>query len=90
MSALSERDLRFALLVDILSSGRRRGTRRRVFRSHSEPEYAMDSQERPVVTEANKERVRAGATGFGMRYVVIASVALVIVLFIGVALFVKH
>ncbi len=90
MSALSERDLRFALLVDILSSGRRRGTGGRRIRSSSNPEYAMDSNERPLVTEANKEKVRAGATGFGMRYVVMGGMALVIVLFLAVALFAGH
>jgi hypothetical protein len=45
--------------------------------------------ERPVVTEANKVRVRGGSTGHHVRYVLIASCALVIVLFIAVALFVK-
>jgi hypothetical protein len=90
MRALSERDLRFALLVDILSFGRRRGTGRRRIRRSRHPEYAMDSNERPIVTEANKERVRAGVTGYGVRYVLICSVALVIVLFIAVALFARH
>ena len=90
MRALPERDLRFALLVDILSSGRRRRPGRRPIRSSFKPEYAMDPNERPIVTEANKERVRAGATGFGVRYVLISSLALVIVLFIAVALFGGH
>jgi len=48
-----------------------------------------DPRERPVVTEANKEGVRAGHTGDGLRYVLIASCALVVLGFIGVALFVK-
>jgi Flp pilus assembly protein TadB len=41
-----------------------------------------DSSERPVVTEANKDRVRAGVTGHNVRYVVIFSCAIVIVAFI--------
>jgi hypothetical protein len=45
--------------------------------------------ERPVVTETNKEAVRAGSTGHHLRYVLIASCALVIIAFIAVALFVK-
>ena len=45
--------------------------------------------ERPVVTEANKEAVRAGHTGDGLRYVLIGSCALVVLGFIAVALFVK-
>ncbi len=45
--------------------------------------------ERPVVTEANKEAVRAGHTGDHLRYVLIASCALVIIAFIVVALLVK-
>jgi hypothetical protein len=48
-----------------------------------------DPRERPVVTEANKEAVRAGHTGDGLRYVLIVSCALVVLGFIGVALFVK-
>jgi hypothetical protein len=90
MRALSERDLRFALLVDILSSGRRRRTGRRRIHSSFRREYAMDANERPIVTEANKEKVRAGATGFGMRYVLLGGMGLVIVLFIAVALFARN
>jgi len=43
--------------------------------------------ERPVVT--NEEAVRSGSTGHHLRYVLIASCALVIIAFIAVALFVK-
>jgi cellobiose-specific phosphotransferase system component IIC len=50
----------------------------------------MDANERPIVTEANKEKVRAGATGFGMRYVLLGGMGLVIVLFIAVALFARN
>ena len=49
----------------------------------------MDPHERPVVTEDNKVAVRGGSTGNNVRYVLIASTALVIVAFIAVALFVK-
>jgi hypothetical protein len=49
----------------------------------------MDPHERPVVTEDNKVALRAGSTGNHVRYVVIASTALVIVAFIAVALFIK-
>jgi hypothetical protein len=45
--------------------------------------------ERPIVTEANKEAVRAGHTGDHLRYVLIASCALVVIGFVLVALFVK-
>jgi hypothetical protein len=50
---------------------------------------AFDEHERPVVTEANKTAVRAGSTGHNVRYVLIASCALVIIAFIAIALFVK-
>jgi hypothetical protein len=49
----------------------------------------MDPHERPVVTDANKVAMRAGSTGNHVRYVLIASTALVIVAFIAIALFVK-
>ena len=47
------------------------------------------AQERPVVTEANKEDVRAGHTGDHVRYILIASCAPVIIAFIVIALFVR-
>jgi hypothetical protein len=43
------------------------------------------SNERPIVTESNKDRIRQGVTGHNVRYVVIVSVALVIVAFIIIA-----
>ena len=49
----------------------------------------MTPHERPVVTEANEEAVRAGSTGHHVRYVLIASCALVIIAFILIALLVK-
>jgi Flp pilus assembly protein TadB len=50
---------------------------------------SMDAHERPVVTEENKVAVRAGSTGHNVRYVLIASCALVIAAFIIIALFVR-
>jgi hypothetical protein len=52
-------------------------------------ECPMDPHERPVVTDDNKVAIRAGSTGNHVRYVLIASTALVIVCFIAIALFVK-
>jgi hypothetical protein len=52
-------------------------------------ERSMNPHERPVVTEANKVAVRAGSTGYHVRYVLIASCALVIMAFILIALLVK-
>jgi hypothetical protein len=51
--------------------------------------HPMDPHERPVVTDDNKVAIRAGSTGNHVRYVLIASTALVIVCFIAIALFVK-
>jgi Flp pilus assembly protein TadB len=48
-----------------------------------------DPHERPVVTETNKEAVRAGHTGDHVRYILIASCALVIIAFIAIALLVR-
>jgi hypothetical protein len=50
---------------------------------------SMNAHERPVVTEANKEAVRAGSTGHHVRYVLIISCALVVIGFIAIALFIK-
>ena len=52
-------------------------------------ERSTNEHERPVVTEANKTAVRAGSTGHNVRYVLIASCALVIIAFIAIALAVK-
>jgi hypothetical protein len=43
--------------------------------------------ERPIVTKANEERVRSGETGHHVRYILLASLALVIVLFLLIAAF---
>jgi len=48
----------------------------------------MDN-ERPVVTEANKNRVRAGVTGHNVRYVLLAGCALVVVAYIIIYFVVK-
>lgn len=47
----------------------------------------MDPHERPVVTDDNKVAIRAGFTGNHVRYVLLASTALVIICFIAIALF---
>jgi hypothetical protein len=52
-------------------------------------EAPMDGEERPIVTEANKDRIRAGVTGHNVRYVLFGSVALVVVAFAAVALFMR-
>ena len=49
----------------------------------------MNEQERPVVTRANQARVRAGATGHNVRYVLIISIAIVVVAFIAIYLFMR-
>jgi hypothetical protein len=85
MPAFSERDRRFALLVSMMSPGRRRGGRRM-----SIPEASMEPDEQPVVSEANKERLRAGVTGHNVRYVLIVSVALVIFLFVVIDLVMRQ
>ena len=48
------------------------------------------AHEQPIVTETNKERVRAGVTGQNVRTVLIVSVALVIVAFIAVAMLMRR
>jgi hypothetical protein len=48
-----------------------------------------EMHQRPVVTEAREEAVRAGSTGHHVRYVLIVSCALVVIAFIAVALFIK-
>jgi hypothetical protein len=53
------------------------------------PPIVTDPHEQPIVTETNKEAVRAGHTGDGLRYVLIASCALVVIGFVLVALFSK-
>jgi hypothetical protein len=49
----------------------------------------MDPHERPVVTDDNKVAVRAGSTGHNVRYVLIAGVALAILAWILVEVFVR-
>ncbi len=46
----------------------------------------MDPHEQPVVTESNTTRVRAGVTGHHVRTVLIVSLALVVVLFVAIAI----
>jgi hypothetical protein len=49
----------------------------------------MNGEERPVVTEVNKDRIRAGVTGHNVRYVLFGSLALVVVAFAAIALFMR-
>ncbi len=99
---ISERDRRFALLVLMMSSMRARGETVNTGFSRSargnqgiarwrrlmpaRREKVMDPNEQPIVTGDNKERVRAGVTGHNVRYVLFASLALVVVLFVAVEL----
>jgi hypothetical protein len=86
--AVSERNRRFALLVSLMTSEARRSRRSR--RNSLKPEAAMNSEEQPVVTEANTDRVRAGVTGHNVRYVLFGGIALVVVLFVLVAVVMRH
>jgi len=79
---LSERERRFAFLVAMMSPADRRGRRRPLLRR----ETIMDSREQ-LVTKANKEGVRAGVTGHNARYVLLASIGLVVLVFIVLAAF---
>jgi hypothetical protein len=48
-----------------------------------------ETREAPIVNISNQDEVRAGETGHHVRYVLIFSCALVIVLFVAVAVFVR-
>jgi hypothetical protein len=48
----------------------------------------MDN-ERPIVTESNKDRIRAGVTGHNVRYVVIVGCALAVIAFVIIYVAVK-
>ncbi len=50
---------------------------------------SQNQMERPVVTEENKTRIRAGITGQGVRAVLFSSLAIVIVAFIAIAIWVR-
>jgi hypothetical protein len=88
-SAAVERERRFVLLVALLARGGR-GSRSKRGRAAQGPgrERHMDD-ERPVVTEANKDRVRAGVTGHNVRYVLLAGCALVVVAYLFIYFIVK-
>ncbi len=77
MHPMTERDRRFALLVFLMAPGRL---------ARSPTEAIMNPEEQPVVTERSSVRVRAGVTGHNVRYVLLASLALAIVLVGAVAL----
>jgi hypothetical protein len=68
----------------------RRGSRRlSAANASTQARERIMSDERPVVTEDNEDRVRQGVTGHNVRYVVIVSVALAIVVFIMIAALVR-
>ena len=52
-------------------------------------EILEETYEAPIVNKSNQDEVRAGETGHHVRYVLIFSCALVIVLFVAVAVFVR-
>ena len=52
-------------------------------------ERSMDAHQRPIVTEENKVDVRAGSTGHHVRYILIGSVALAILAWILVEVFIR-
>ena len=79
---LSERERRFAFVLVVMSLADRRGRRRPLSRR----ETIMGSLEQ-LVTEANKEGVRAGVTGHNARHVLLASIGLVVLVFIVLAAF---
>jgi hypothetical protein len=86
----AESDRRFALLIAMIRDPRRwpklRGRGRSAIIEGQE--VAM-SDERPIVTEANKDRIRQGVTGHNVRYVVIIGCALVIIAFVIIAVFMR-
>jgi len=53
-------------------------------------ERSMDAHERPVVTEENKVAMRAGSMGHHVRYILIGSIALAILAWILVEMFVRQ
>jgi hypothetical protein len=86
-----ERDRRFVLLVAMMTPRRRvRRLGGRAADDLAKEQERTMSDERPIVTEGNKERIRAGVTGHNVRYVVITSLALAILAFIIVAAVVRH
>ena len=81
-----ERDRHFALLVAMMIPVGRRGLwRLSPANASTQARKRAMSDERPIVSEDNQDRVRQGVTGHNVRYVVIVSVALAIIVFIMVA-----
>jgi hypothetical protein len=81
-----ERDRRFALLVAMMIPAvhRRLPCLKPANASTQARERTM-SDDSPVVTEHNEDRIRQGLTGHNVRYVVIVSLALAITAFIIIA-----
>jgi hypothetical protein len=74
----------------MIPAGRRALPRRRSLATgFAQGREHMMSDERPIVTENNEDRVRQGVTGHNVRYVVIVSLALAIVVFVIVAAIVR-
>ena len=86
LRAANDGDRRFALLLAMMIA-RGRGRRDRSGWVEGR-ELAMDN-ERPVVTEANKDRIRAGVSGHNVRLVLILGLALVVIAYIIIAYVVK-
>jgi hypothetical protein len=66
-----------------------RGLRRGEAPEEIDMDPALDPEEQPVVTSGNQDEVRAGVTGHNVRYVLFASMALVVVLFVAIALMMR-
>ena len=49
----------------------------------------MEQEERPIVTDANQDRVRQGVTGHNVRYVLFGSMALVVIAFAAIYIFMR-
>lgn len=90
--AADEDDRRFALLVALMVPRERRRHPDRRARPLAHPEHgenAMNEQKRPVVTRANENRIRGGVTGHNARYVLMVSIAIVVVAFVAIYFFMR-
>jgi hypothetical protein len=91
VSALAARvsALRLISAIPDLAGNLRPGLDAKLSTILARKERSMNPHERPIVTKANEEAIRAGSTGHHVRYVLIASCALVILGFIVIALLIK-
>jgi hypothetical protein len=83
-----EKNRRFALLVALMAPRERR-VGMTPGASAEQGANSLNEQERHVVTRANQDRVRAGVTRHKLRYVLIVSIAIVVVAFIAIYLFMR-